>query len=386
MSRLWSTLIHVTPPKRLARWAMVASFVVLLLWAMRSSGMIRATEKDAPAGDRDSRTSKESQAPPPNLMKLRLEDLTPEQAAWSKADVFIMNGKSSDLEKMLDGDADLATLVTDQGGPTLLHQACEYDQPESVKVLLKHGADLSAKSGWNQETPLHIAARRDSVNAIKAILEAEGDIDILGGGPRPKGNNPFFVYRFTSPLDLAASAGSERAVELLLERGAKTNVNPPKSSYSALHRAMDGLYDLVGYGNRKRQFDPSLKAERGNRKVIELLLKHGCKLDDLDHNGDKPFHVAVRQGAVESVEYLLESHRESIDANEPGQFGSTPLQLSVQELGGVEDEKVRAMIELLLKFGADRRQLGGPSNPQTTAFQLASECKCSESILELLRP
>ena len=122
-----------------------------------------------------------------------------------------------------------------------------------------------------------------------------------------------------------------------------------------------------------------------------MLLKHGCDLSDTDFFGNTPFHVAVRRGAHESVEYLLTSHAAEVDVNAPGQFKYTPLQLAVSEFR-VDAERVdaendvKSVIELLLKSGADRSQLGGPSNPPTSAFDVAVQRNCGEPILKLLRP
>lgn len=55
----------------------------------------------------------------------------------------------------------------DDIGNTLLHKAVSVNQPEIVKLLLKNGADKSAKNTRNGKTPLDLAALE-----IKRLLEA----------------------------------------------------------------------------------------------------------------------------------------------------------------------------------------------------------------------
>ena len=313
--------------------------------------------------------------------------MTPEQDAWTKAAVCIIDGRTDDLEALLIDDPSLASLTINSVKSTLLHEASERGQVDCAKMLLKHGADpLAVTSKWSLDTPLHLAAKTDSVEVITVLLDGGVDINVLGGGPPAERRNLHYQYTFYSPLDIAATAGSAKAVELLLKRGAKLNVNPAESSYSALHRSMEGWYNLIGYGSLNRLTDPSTRAEKGNRKVIELLLEHGAKLDDRDFNGDTPFHIAVRRGSVETLEYLLESHSKSIDVNEPGQFGSTPLHLAVQDSHAMNRDDLIAVIKLLLKAGADKNKMGGPSFVPCTPFAYAKENGWDESTLELLRP
>ena len=320
----------------------------------------------------------------------QLEKLSPAKRNWVKGATFATLGQSKELLKLLKEDPGVATRTTSDFGMTLLHWACMYDQVGTAEILLNHGADVTAKEGFFRETPLHVAAKHDSLKVVKLLLDHGVDINILGDGPRPPHKPPLPEYLITpepysSPLDLAAAAGSERVVALLLEREAKLDVNPKKSAFSALHRAMGGWYNVRGYGNFKREEDPSTRAATGNRKVIEMLLAHGASLDDKDFNGSKPFHTGVCRLACDSVDYLLENHGDEIDVNEPELFERTPLQL-VLNAPRNEEEAAKTMLKLLLKHGADVNATAGPGYIKVTAFEYARENKWGESVLELLRP
>lgn len=308
-----------------------------------------------------------------------------EVAQWALATVYIRNGSLDALDELLSDHPGLAKRpVNAVSRTTLLHEACRHDAGDAIKLLLGYGASFTSRTGVAQETPLHVAARSDSVEAVLLLLDEGADINLAGAGPVPNGN-PHVVIPYASPLDVASAAGADRVVQLLLDRDAKTDINPDRSRYSALHRAMEGRYSDLGYGNPKRLEDKTQRAASGNRKVIELLLKHGCKLRDTDHLGNTPFHVAVRRGAIESLEYLFESHPREMDVKQTGQFEYTPLQLAVTEFHGHEEKTTVSVIRLLLKHGADRRRAAGPSRTKATAYHVAAKAGWGEKILSLLR-
>ena len=308
-----------------------------------------------------------------------------EMAQWALGAVHIRNGSLDSFSELLLANPRLAKRPVDVvSRNTLLHEACRHNACDAIRMLLEYGASTNSRTGVSQETPLHVAAKSDSVEAVLLLLDEGVDFNLAGAGPTPDGN-PHVVVPFASPLDVAAAAGAERVVQLLLDRDAKTDINPDRSRYCALHRAMEGRYDDLGYGNLKRLEEKTLRASPGNRKVIELLLKHGCKLSDADHLGNTPFHVAVRYGAIETLEYLFEKHASDVDAKQLGQFGYTPLQLAVSEFHGRDEETTESVIQLLLEHGADIQRAAGPSRPKLTAYDVAAKSGWGEKILSLLR-
>lgn len=87
---------------------------------------------------------------------------------------------------------------------TSLHIAAAHDRDDIVEMLLKHGADVNAKSdgGW---TPLHNACEKGSEKIARLLLSAGAEINakLLNG---------------MSPLHLAAQGGHISVVRCLLER------------------------------------------------------------------------------------------------------------------------------------------------------------------------
>jgi ankyrin repeat protein len=312
--------------------------------------------------------------------------------AWTLASVLAQSGSLTGFRDAIEKQPDLINKpIDDVTGETLLHDVCQNGVVECARILLDAGADPLAKSSFRHETCLHRAARCNAVGVVELLLDRGVDINVLGGGPEP--NQPAIVVTpFMSPLDGAAMAGSEEVVELLLKRDAKLLVNSPSSHTSALHRAVEGWYVVTGFGGKGWQENPPRYPAAGNRKVIELLLRYGANLNDVDFAGNKPFHIAIKYNATDVLDLLLTDYREQIDINERGEHGFPPLQLALQLLGSskLRQDNGSAVIQLLLKHGADKSLKGGPETNQLTAFEAAMKeqvkLRKPQEILDLLDP
>lgn len=93
-------------------------------------------------------------------------------------------------------------------GCTALHAAARGGSAEAVRLLVAGGGDPNATGGYDDGTPLHVAAWHDRVDAAAALLEAGAEIDKRSGP----------LHRNT-PLGWAIVGGSPGVVELLLSRG-----------------------------------------------------------------------------------------------------------------------------------------------------------------------
>ena len=63
--------------------------------------------------------------------------------------------------------------MTDTNGNTPLHIACVGGNITVVKLLVDHGASITARNSRG-ETPVHTAAKHKSVEIIKLLLKKEG--------------------------------------------------------------------------------------------------------------------------------------------------------------------------------------------------------------------
>lgn len=81
-------------------------------------------------------------------------------------------GGSEQLAAYLDGG--LTPNLTNQNGDTLLMLAAYCEQPDNVRVLLEHGADVSRVNDKGQ-TALGAAVYREDEGTVRALLAAGAD-------------------------------------------------------------------------------------------------------------------------------------------------------------------------------------------------------------------
>src|SRR3989304_760782 len=96
------------------------------------------------------------------------------------------------------------------GCATPLHIAAARGDINAVKALLEQRADVN-KRDKNSSTPLHEAASKGHANIVRLLIEKGADVNA-----KSKVGH--------SPLHLAAFAGSLESVRLLVEKGADTTI------------------------------------------------------------------------------------------------------------------------------------------------------------------
>lgn len=253
----------------------------------------------------------------------------------------------------------------DSRGFTPLHTLCarkpaknhagEWEGVEIFDLLLKHGADIKARTfkstgSWGGLTPLHIAAEADNTIMIERLLAEGADIGA-------KTNN------HDTPLYLAAAKGSINAARTLLENGADINARN-HSNCTALHGAvyeartemveflLDNAIEIDAMANSGYTALHSAKS----KEIVRLLLDRGANVNAKGKKGIIPLHVAASGAAsgvqaVEKVEMLL-SHGAEVNAQD--RLGFTPLRKAVaicQSRRGRRSLQ-KKVIELLLINGA----------------------------------
>ena len=93
---------------------------------------------------------------------------------------------------------------------TALHAAAKCDSAEPVPLLVKHGLSPNVRGGYDQATPLHIAAWSNCSEAAQALINHEADIEARSGKLH---NN--------TPAGWAIVAGADGVFELLIDQGAQ---------------------------------------------------------------------------------------------------------------------------------------------------------------------
>jgi ankyrin repeat protein len=177
--------------------------------------------------------------------------------------------------------------ATNDFGATALMAAAAGGDAESVRLLLKYGADPNARPAANQpgfffgggRSPLMWAAYHGNNEIAKLLLDAGADVNGEG---------------FTgTPLSQAAWADQTSTARLLIERGAQVNQAHRVWGYTALHWAAS--------------------TDERNPALANLLLQHGAdpnlgggeNVDAFMDVLQTPLMLAKRRGQTPVVNALL---------------------------------------------------------------------------------
>jgi hypothetical protein len=144
-------------------------------------------------------------------------------------------------------------------------------------------------------------------------------------------------------------------VRLLLQRGADTNADDGRQSYTVLFRAVKYGYSELAALLLAHGADPNAVVYGGdtplhcaNRKnnasMVNLLVTHGAAIDGRNGDGDTPLVLAIRCGNRDIIPVLL-AHGAGVNAID--NHGWTPLHWASFVSSNL------FMVELLLENGAD---------------------------------
>ena len=219
------------------------------------------------------------------------------------------------------------------------------NQPDLFSKYLYVGATRAA-------TYLGITCDHDIPPMIENLRESFGEdwrIDNKKKVALEKGCN----NNGNRPLQLAASSEKPEIVELLLNKGADTEVRD-ESGETLLHWAakkeiLEVVELLIEKGADKEARDgngntPLQNAARSNNmEMLEFLLDREANIEARDEDGNRPLQLAIRRENMEMLEFLL-NRKANIEARD--EDGNTPLQLAVKS-------KTPKIVALLLDKGAE---------------------------------
>jgi len=151
---------------------------------------------------------------------------------------------------------------------------------EKVKKALKNGIDVDIK-GENSCTPLHYACQNSNLQIVKLLLLNRANVNAK--------NRYSTLYPIFDTLTAINQENSFSILKLLIEAGADIN-KVDSFGNTALHYAV----------------------ERGNQKLIELLLLFGCDVNKTQrYDKNRPLHFACFQKNEKIVKILIEAGADS---------------------------------------------------------------------------
>ncbi|KAL8982078.1 MAG: hypothetical protein Q9205_003304 [Flavoplaca limonia] len=262
---------------------------------------------------------------------------------------------------------DTAIFIDQRPSPKSAHPilwaACSSSSPETVRVLLDHGAKYESNS-YNA-TPLFAAASFGRPNVAKVLLDyhRQGKIDVWINQRAQNGRTALYE---------ACELNRHRIVDQLLNTGAVYTIRDDIDR-TVLHAAThhDGIGVLTALYNKAREADGegaldefiNARAKSGQTALIHAVDRnktaHACFLIDrgadytiAGHFGNNPLHWAARHGNEQICKKLLEhakqdeeqSFQRFLDLTNRG--GYTALHLAT-------NEQKTTIVQLLLRHGAD---------------------------------
>jgi ankyrin repeat protein len=202
---------------------------------------------------------------------------------------------------------------------TPLYKAVYYNNVDLVVSLIKQGADVNEKNKAcdqkDENAELH---ERSATPLFAAIWNSDFKMVhiLLNNGARVNVNAPFYGYG--TPLHCAIGKRNPEIVRILLKYGAEPNSISP-SDGTPLHSAISG----------------------DNPEIVRMLLKHGAKINSVSPIEGTPIHCAVGTGNLEIVRMLIER---GADVNAMMEISSSEL------LGDKVSDSIKTSITPLHKL------------------------------------
>lgn len=228
------------------------------------------------------------------------------------------------LKFMAPGEVD----TQDKNKQTALHWSAYYNNPEHVKLLIKHDSNIGIPD-VEGKIPLHWAANHkdpSAVHTVRCILDAAPTESLLNWQDY-EGRTPLhfavadgnvtvvdvltsyescnitsYDNLFRTPLHWAALLGHAQIVHLLLERNKSGTIPSDSQGATPLHYA----------------------AQSNFAETVKVFLKHPSVKDDSDLEGRTSFMWAAGKGSNDVLKTML-SLKSDIDINMADKYGGTAL-------------------------------------------------------------
>jgi len=264
---------------------------------------------------------------------------------------------------ILQGNKEVAELLSEKGAKPSIHVAAFLGDIEKVKSFIEAGADVNTKDGTGF-TPLHCAAMAGHVNVAKLLIDKGAAVSVE---PNQGSRTPLYWAIKNKHKDVA---------KLLIDKGADVS-----SIHLLYYACWYGYRDFVELfiqkgadANSKYWGDaPSHYAIWGGyADVLELLLAHGADANAKDTDGWPLLHYAAGSGSMDMTKMLLDKGAEPNVREDKG--AQTPLHRAA-------DKGHAAVAELLIIHGAD---VTAKDNQGRIPLSLAKE-KGHTEIVDLLR-
>ena len=248
---------------------------------------------------------------------------------------------------------------------TPLHLASRCGQMEVGRMLIKHGADVTAQDGAGR-TPLHLATQKGQMEVGRMLIEHGADIMAQDEDGR-------------TPLHSAAQEGQVEVGRMLIKHGADVTAQD-KGGKTPLRLASQERQVEVGRMLTEHGADVTvqdkdgktllhLASQRGQVEFGCMLTEHGADVTAQDKDGRTPLHLASQAGKVESGRILIKN---GADVTAQDKNGRTSLHLASQE----------EVTRMLIDHDADLTAQDKDGNTPLNLALILGNMKAARTIIE----
>jgi ankyrin repeat protein len=180
------------------------------------------------------------------------------------------------FEKLLNNRGNDINALNREGN-SLLYVAAEKNQIDKINFLLDNGADVNIRNERGA-TPLNAACDKNALVAVQLLIDRGADVNTR-------------TNRGNTPLSCAASG---KGCTLL-------NTVAFNTTYDFTNVAKV----LLDNGADVNILNPLLMAARaGNQKMVQLLLANGANINATDNTGQNVLQIAQQEGHTNIVKFL----------------------------------------------------------------------------------
>ena len=243
--------------------------------------------------------------------------------------------------------------------PNPLRNAIDSGNTETVKILVKAGANLS-EPDCDNTTPLKAAIMNNQVETVEILVKAGAPVDakstdgVTGRSYTPlelaydmgnteiikvlQGKGVSLDKKNTTALIDASARGQVDKVKKLLAAGIDVNLQEEAPRWLSMAGGCDApsIYSATGQSALQKA------SEGGHLEAVKLLLAAGARVDDKNIVGDTALVLAGKRGYTETVKALIAA---GADVNTKNKCGNSALKIA-------QKAKQEAVVELLKQAGA----------------------------------
>ncbi len=215
------------------------------------------------------------------------------------------------IKAMIDHGANVTERLVLKGRPAIHLAIFNKESSEILEILSKKGADVNEEDD-NGVSALNKACKNGLLESVKTLLR-------LGADP-----NHVAKMGFTNPLIDAVQSGNVALIDLLLQKGVKVN-HIDKQGESALTWSIDSNNPKIVEMLLKQGADPKhsneeqetalillAKMPNANVEIAKILLEHGAPLNAKNQKNETALDIAVKSKNTKLIEFLRAAEKEPL--------------------------------------------------------------------------